>query len=129
MAKLTYPRIAERRDSFTKVWLELAPSDSFAGMTVTQFTASTEGTATLRNSIETTRTQLASLLQQRDLADVEARKSIKMVINAVRGDPQHGENSPLYRALGYIPTSARSNGLTRTKAAMPKTPATNTNVA
>lgn len=129
MAKFQYPKIADRRNSFTRVWQELAPSDSFAEMTIAQFTAATTATVTLRDDIETTRAQLTALLQQRELADEETRKTIKLVINAVRGNPQYGENSPLYRALGYVPTNARSNGLTRTKAAMPKTPATNTNVA
>jgi uncharacterized protein YeeX (DUF496 family) len=32
----------------------------------------------------------------------------------VKGDPNHGEDSPLYDALGYVRKSARKSGLTRT---------------
>ena len=36
-----------------------------------------------------------------------------LVINALRGNPNHGPDSQLYRALGYVPKSKRSSGLSR----------------
>jgi hypothetical protein len=38
---------------------------------------------------------------------------VKLVVNAIKGDPDEGEDGPLYSALGYVPESARLSGLTR----------------
>jgi hypothetical protein len=37
----------------------------------------------------------------------------KCIVNAVKGDPEEGEDGPLYAAMGYVPASQRSTGLTR----------------
>lgn len=34
-------------------------------------------------------------------------------MRGVQADAAHGEDSPLYRAMGYIPLSERASGLTR----------------
>ena len=35
------------------------------------------------------------------------------MVNAVRGDIGYGEDSALYKALGYVPKSERKSGLRR----------------
>jgi hypothetical protein len=35
------------------------------------------------------------------------------VVNSVKGDPNHGENSPMFAACGYIRKDDRKTGLTR----------------
>jgi len=35
------------------------------------------------------------------------------VVNSVKGHPSYGENSDLYRAMGYVTTTDRATGLTR----------------
>ena len=35
------------------------------------------------------------------------------VVNSVKGDPHHGENSALYASFGYVRKSERKSGLTR----------------
>ncbi|HMJ90310.1 MAG TPA: hypothetical protein VK530_10860 [Candidatus Acidoferrum sp.] len=35
------------------------------------------------------------------------------VVNSIKGDPNHGENSPLYASFGYIRKDDRKSGLTR----------------
>ncbi|MDP4624813.1 MAG: hypothetical protein NWT08_06725 [Akkermansiaceae bacterium] len=39
----------------------------------------------------------------------------------LRSDPAHGEDSPLYRAMGFVPKSERASGLIRPPAEQ-KTP-------
>jgi hypothetical protein len=34
----------------------------------------------------------------------------------VQGHPEYGEDSPLYRAMGFVPFSERSSGLSRKSA-------------
>jgi hypothetical protein len=38
---------------------------------------------------------------------------LKCVVNSIKGHPKFGENRAVYAAMGYVPTSARSSGLTR----------------
>jgi hypothetical protein len=36
-----------------------------------------------------------------------------LVVKGVQAHPDHGEDSPLYRAMGFVPFSERTSGLTR----------------
>jgi hypothetical protein len=42
-----------------------------------------------------------------------AARVIQRVVNAVKAHPKYGEDSSLYAAMGYVPKSERSSGLTR----------------
>jgi hypothetical protein len=42
---------------------------------------------------------------------------MKQRVDSVKGHPKFGENSPLYSAMGYVPKSERSSGLTRRREA------------
>lgn len=121
MAKPPKPKIVSRRDSFHTVWKELAATETFAEMSLEQFKDATESPVTVRERIETAKAQLSALMRERGLADKELRKTLSLVINSVRGNPQHGEDSPLYRALGYVPKSERESGLSRKAAKLGKT--------
>ena len=81
-------------------------------MTLEEFEAKTLPILETRTKIETNRSQLRGLLRERDHADEELKATLSAVTNAVRAMPQ-GEDSPLYRALGFIPKSERGSGLTR----------------
>ncbi len=39
-----------------------------------------------------------------------------MIARGVEGHPDHGDDSPLYRAMGFVPFSERRSGLTRKSA-------------
>ena len=41
------------------------------------------------------------------------------MVNAVKGDPEEGDNGELYEAMGYVRRSERSSGLHRGKQASP----------
>jgi len=101
------------RDKYVTAWRQLAPDESFGGMSLAEFEEATEPAVAVRGQIEALKAQAASALQQREQADERLRQTLILVINAVRGAPAHGEDSPLYRAFGYVPKSARGSGLTR----------------
>jgi hypothetical protein len=48
-----------------------------------------------------------------DLATVPLRA----IVNAVKGEPNYGDDSDLYAGMGYVRKSARASGLSRKKAA------------
>lgn len=98
---------------FRTAWKELAPQESFAGMTLAGFEAATALPITLRDQILALEKQVEGRKTERTKADVGARQLLDLVVNSVRGTPQHGPDSSLYRALGYIRKSERRSGLTR----------------
>lgn len=98
---------------FRKVWSELAPTETFGGMTLEQFRTVTEPTLRTREDILALDAQRAATSKLRDEADHAARNAMELVVNAVRGNPAFGSDSALYRALGFTPKSERRSGLTR----------------
>jgi hypothetical protein len=110
---ITSTEITSRRERIRTAWSELAPAETFAGLALNEFVADTADSVTLREEIDATKAKLAGLYLQRDQADAEARILMLLVINSVRGNPAFGEDSALYRAMGFVPKSERDSGLSR----------------
>jgi hypothetical protein len=110
---ITSTEITSRRERIRTAWSELAPAETFAGLALNEFVADTADSVTLREEIDATRAKLAGLYLQREQADAENRNTMQLVINSVRGNPAFGEDSALYRAMGFVPKSERDSGLTR----------------
>ena len=110
---ITSTEITSRRERIRTAWSELAPAETFAGLALNEFVADTVDSVTLREEIDATRAKLAGLYLQREQADAENRNTMQLVINSVRGNPAFGEDSALYRAMGFVPKSERDSGLTR----------------
>ena len=113
MAKRQYPPTAERIGIFLAAWREIAPQASFAGMTLAEFETQTAPLMESIQRLQALDAQYAAELKARDEADTAARDTLRLVANAVRGTPAHGEDSRLYRAMGFVPLSERQSGLTR----------------
>ena len=99
-------------------WETLRPAKNFAGMTLEQFKAAVKPCADTRKTIEELEAQLTAAQNQRDSADEAALSAIKLVVNAVKGDPAEGDDGDLYENMGYKRASERSSGLTRGKSAV-----------
>jgi hypothetical protein len=112
-AKRKYPPTADRIGIFQAAWREIAPAASFAGMTLAQFETQTAPLAQSLQRLQALDAQYAAELKARDEADAAARETMRLIANAVRGDPAFGEDSQLYRAMGFVPLSERQSGLTR----------------
>ncbi|MDQ3773838.1 MAG: hypothetical protein M3461_05490 [Pseudomonadota bacterium] len=69
-----------------------------------------------REKIASLRRQLEAAIKKRQECDATSADVCAKVVNAVRGDIEYGEDSALYKALGYVPKSERKSGLRRTAA-------------
>ena len=107
--------LLNRISTISKAWETLRPTKSFAGLTLTQFKTKVQPSLDARASIATLEHQMTSALDKRDDADVASLDTIKLVVNAVRGDPAETANGDLYEAMGYVRDSERSSGLSRRK--------------
>ena len=110
-------KLADKTDKMITAWKEHAAAASFAGMTLTQYQAKVQPSVDVRAQIAETRRKLKDLQTDRGAADSVTNPVNLLVVDAVKGDPNFGENSDLYAAMGYIPKSARASGLTRKKTA------------
>lgn len=111
------PRKTEVRLTETlNAWQTLRPDKAFGGMTLDQFKARLKPSFDSRAAIAALDNQLLAAQNQRDDADADALAAINLVVNAVKGDPQEGEDGEFYEALGYVRKSERKSGLRRGKA-------------
>ena len=67
-------------------------------------------TAPIRKTLDSQKT---AAIVERNTADKNARKAINLIVNSVKGDPEEGDDGPLYKAMGYVLASERDSGLTR----------------
>ncbi len=104
-------------------WETLAPTKTFGGYTLEQFKAKVQPSFDLRDSLATLDSQSVDVITRRDDSDSESNDAALLVINGVKGDPAHGEDGPLYAAMGYTRKSDRQSGLAR-KAQNATTPPT-----
>ena len=94
-------------------WTELAPTAEFAGLTPAQFQAKVEPSFTIRAQIASLQQQIKALRHARNSADRVSNKEVLKVISCVRSASEFGEDSALYKAMGYVPKSERKSGLVR----------------
>jgi hypothetical protein len=104
-------------DRLTKLdiaWEKHAANVTFAGMTRAQYNNKVKPSLDARARVAELKQELAAAIVERENADIISSEVALQVVNSVKGDPNHGEDSPLYDALGYVRKSARKSGLTRT---------------
>ena len=100
-------------DDVVTAWTELAPTAQFAGLTLAQFEARVKPSFDTRTEVSTLATQLKAARQSRKNADAVSNEDALNIVNGVRSAPGFGENSALYKAMGYIPKNDRRSGLVR----------------
>jgi hypothetical protein len=106
-------RIARKAAQVSTAWEQIAPDAEFAGMTLPAFkTVIGESFATRERTAQLEAEQSANLAR-RTIADAATNDKVKLVVNSVKGHPSYGENSDLYRALGYVTAADKASGLTR----------------
>jgi hypothetical protein len=111
--KRKYPPTADRVGIFQAAWREIAAEASFAGMTLAEFETKTAPLAQSVAKLQALDAQYAAELKARDEAETAAKEVLRMAAHGVRGNPEYGEDSQLYRAMGFVPLSERQSGLTR----------------
>ena len=125
MAKISLNNVSARRSQFIAAWREYAPEATFDGSTLAQFEAETLEQLNVSLLMEAAKAQIAGLMMDRDRAHAAMNRKMVMVAKAVRGHFAFGEDSKMYRAMGYVPLSERQSGLTqKVKNTIATTPST-----
>jgi len=118
----TTPRSTEKRlNTVLLAWERLAPDASLAGMTLAEFKDKVKPSRDTRATLRNLGGELSAAQHARDDADLETNRVLPMVVNAVKGHPDYGEDSALYAAMGYVRKSERGSGLRRRDLASPPT--------
>ncbi|MCX7010135.1 MAG: hypothetical protein NTY53_23340 [Kiritimatiellaeota bacterium] len=116
------PKVVETKlGNLLNAWTKEAPTATFAGMTLAQFKAKVQPSLDARQQNIDLGNDLTTAEDNRDDADKVTMATILLVINAIKGDPNFGEDSPLYDTAGYVRKSERSSGKTN-KTKPTKTP-------
>lgn len=118
-------RTVDKAGQVSVAWQQHAPAASFAGMTLEQFNEKIGQSSVARQKIAAAEADLRGLIVERATADVETRDAVTLVVNSIRGNPDFGPNSQLYRACGYVAFGERSTGLTRRTSKPEPTPVSN----
>ena len=116
----TPKQVAEDTNKIINAWQTIAPKATFAGMTFAQYQAKVQPSFDARDSITSLENQMTAAQDTRDDADVITNKTNQQVVNSVKGDPDYGDDSDLYDAMGYTRKSARQSGLMRKKIITPE---------
>jgi len=105
--------VGDELATMIKEWTRLAPATTIGGTTVVEFAATVKPSLDPRAKIESLDSQIKEQAQLRDAADPASHAEYKRIVKAIAGDKAFGMNSPLYRALGYVPDDERASGLHR----------------
>jgi hypothetical protein len=110
------PKKSEARlTTILNAWQALRPDKSFYGTTLVEFKAQVQPCLDTRATIASLENQLIAAQNQRDDADKAAIELSSHVVNAVKADPNEGEDGELYEAMGFVRKSERKSGLSRGK--------------
>jgi ferric-dicitrate binding protein FerR (iron transport regulator) len=115
--RLSLTEIERRTEQAAHAWKLSCPGQSFAEMTLEQFTQELQTFQDAKARFAAAEAQWQTTRQERNAAYTKAMDLLKCVANSVKGHPKFGENSALYAAMGYVTRSERSSGLTRRREA------------
>jgi hypothetical protein len=95
------------------VWKEQAPDAVFAGKSLADLEAARAAAKMSNEDVSKLTKARSAALKVRDEKTAALKKMLNVVVRGVEGHADHGEDSPLYRAMGFVPKSERKSGLTR----------------
>jgi hypothetical protein len=99
--------LAARAERFAVAWEESFPGKTFSGLTLEQFRATFKPCSEVRGELAQLAFQTRTLLFRRRKLDGMAHPILMRVFLAVRADPEAGEDSSMYSAMGYVPHNRR----------------------
>ena len=76
-------------------------------MTLAEFEVKSKEPLDVRKDLGDARTKVSGLILKRDQADDTHNEDLILIAHAIRADKDLGEDSPLYRSLGFVPKSER----------------------
>ena len=103
----------QKAEDIHRVWKEQAPDSVFGGKSLADFEAALEALKQANEEVKIRNEARSAALRVRDQKLNELTPLMRLIVKGVQSHPDHGEDSPLYRAMGFVPFSERGSGLTR----------------
>ena len=115
MAKNDNKATREKCNVMNDAWVEGAPSAKFNGIAQGTFQSEIEAAAADDAAIADRESEIKMMKDVRDDKYAALNEKRTKVGQGVVGDPDFGDNSPLYGAMGFVRKSEKKSGLTRKK--------------
>lgn len=96
-------------------WKTLAPTKTFGGFTLQDYETRVNKSLAPRLRLDQIEDEKRQQQALRESEDVTTMKDAQFIVNGVLADPEYGDDSALYQAMGYVRKSDRKSGLTRKK--------------
>ena len=103
----------EKVRDITQAWEAHAPQSIFSGFTLEKFKETVQPHLDVRNQLAHVETLAMGLRAKRATGSVDCRKLTDRITAGVRADPEHGPDSAMWAAMGFVRVSDRGTGLTR----------------
>ena len=113
MSKVNNKEIREQCNQMNDAWQEGANSVDFNGISQKDFAVDLADAAKDDAEIADLEAMLSIKRDVRDGKYVNLREKRTKVRQGVEGNPEYGDDSPLYGAMGFVRKSERKSGLTR----------------
>jgi hypothetical protein len=104
-------------DRIAGAWERNHPNKTFSGLTLAAFRELLAPCRAVRKELADIALRTKILRIRFRNVDREVRPAILRVVHSVRGDPDVGEDSPMYGSMGYVPRSKRKKRRRKAKAA------------
>lgn len=113
MANVNVKRVKEQCGVMYDAWFEGAKSVDFNGISIGTFKAEIDAGDAADDEIEMIEAQLKLKREARDDMYAALDEKRSKVGQGVAGNPDFGNDSPLYGAMGFVRKSERKSGLTK----------------
>ena len=118
-------RPGRKAEDIRLVWKEQAPEAVFADKPLAELEASLAELQQSNEDLKIKDQARSAAVKTRDDKLKSLAMLLRNVAKGVQSHPEYGEDSPLYRAMGYVPFSERKTGLVRRAKAGTGDPAAN----
>src|SRR5437899_1276447 len=107
------PRHPTKKAEFiASAWDKEAGDSKFSSLTPAQYRSQIKVVSDLEEEITGLEQGLAAKRGELKAGRKDLNKTSGRVVSAVRGDPEHGSDSPLLAVIGYVTDSERRSGKT-----------------
>ena len=99
--------LVARAERLAGAWQRCHPEKVFFGLTLDAFIEAFKPSREARVGLAALASQRRVLLHRRRNSDNSFRPKLIGVVHSIRGDPDVGEDDPMYVSMGYVPKSRR----------------------
>jgi len=103
----------DKINQITTSWAQFAPEKTYCNLTLAEATSAFQPVFDVRQEMMEADIRYTALIARRDTVDAEANDLMLRIVNAVKAEP-NGENSEVYRGMGYKTKNERANPGPRT---------------